>query len=500
MIRETVNALLACVVTFALCAIAYPAAVYGLGHTLFPKQARGSLIERDGKIVGSELIAQPFASDKYFSPRPSAAGATGYAADAASGSNLATTNPALRDRIALDAARQIASRTGDAELKTSLERLDALQAELKAKKEIKEPSQDDADAVVKLEGEVPTAQAKVLDRSSGLGESDEFRVPIDLVTTSGAGLDPHISPEAARYQAPRVAAARGLTPERVEALIEADTDRSGEFIGAPSRVNVLLLNLDLDREAPGPKPPAVTPTATPSVAAPPAPVAEAVSAITASLNALSSRVDTLQERVGAAPDANAATEVKDLRARVDRITDDLSPTAESVRRMDELVKRVATLGRDLDAVRSEAKLARGGDPSAESDKKIQAIRMEVQSLKGSFMRLEAASRDAKAQPPGLDPAVKLFQSKQYAESARAFRALTLSHPDDARVWYFAALAQGLSTSQWQGAEVLELVHKGGEREQAGTPSSETIDKAFAGLTGETGRDWLAYYRQLVVRR
>ncbi len=184
MIRETINALLACVVTFALCAVAYPLAVYGVGHTLFPSQARGSLIERDGKVVGSELIAQPFASDKYFAPRPSAAGATGYAADAASGSNLGTTNPALRDRIAADAARQSA-----------------------------------------------TAGAPI---------------PVDLVTTSGSGLDPDISPEAARYQASRVATARGVSIDRVLALIVSHTTHSGRFIGAPSRVNVLRLNLALD--------------------------------------------------------------------------------------------------------------------------------------------------------------------------------------------------------------------------------------------------------------
>ncbi|MHC5543342.1 potassium-transporting ATPase subunit C, partial [Singulisphaera rosea] len=73
MIRETVHAVLACIVSFAICAVAYPVAVYGLGHTLFPTQASGSLVERDGKVIGSRLIAQPFASEKYFSPRPSAA-------------------------------------------------------------------------------------------------------------------------------------------------------------------------------------------------------------------------------------------------------------------------------------------------------------------------------------------------------------------------------------------------------------------------------------------
>jgi K+-transporting ATPase ATPase C chain len=223
MIRESVHAFLACLVTFALCAVAYPAVVYGVGHTLFPRQAEGSLIRRDGKVVGSEHIAQPFASDRYFAPRPSAAGANGYAADAASGSNLATTNPALRDRIALDAARQIAARTDDADLKGKLARLEKAAAA-------------DAEA----------ARAEVLDRAAKLGEAAENLVPTDLVTASGAGLDPDLSPEAARYQAPRVARARNLPVERVLEQIDAHVDRSGAILGAPARVNVLLLNLDLD--------------------------------------------------------------------------------------------------------------------------------------------------------------------------------------------------------------------------------------------------------------
>jgi K+-transporting ATPase ATPase C chain len=260
MIRETVNALLACIVTFALCAVAYPAVVYVLGHSLFPRQAEGSLVQRDGKVVGSELIAQPFTSERYFSPRPSAAGATGYAADAASGSNLGTTNPALHDRIALDAARQIASRTGDADLKARLDKLDSLRADLKTKKEVKEPSQAVTEAIAKLEQEAATTQAGSLDRSAELGKSDDVRVPVDLVTTSGAGLDPHISPEAARYQAPRVAAARKMPIDRLLKFIDDRIDRSAAIIGAPARVNVLLLNLDLDKEVPAPSASAGTST------------------------------------------------------------------------------------------------------------------------------------------------------------------------------------------------------------------------------------------------
>ncbi|MDB5352164.1 MAG: kdpC 1 [Planctomycetota bacterium] len=183
MIRETVNAFLACVVTFLLCVVAYPAAVYAVGHTLFPRQAEGSLIERDGKVIGSALIAQPFASEKYFAPRPSAAD---YNASAASGSNLGTTNPDLRTKVA--------------------ERAEALKA------------------------------------------TSARPAPTDLVTASGSGLDPHISPEAALFQADRVAAARGMRPDQVHALVETHVDRTGELIGAPPRVNVLLLNLDLDRQ------------------------------------------------------------------------------------------------------------------------------------------------------------------------------------------------------------------------------------------------------------
>jgi K+-transporting ATPase ATPase C chain len=181
MIRETVNALLACVVTFLLCAVIYPAVVFGIGHAAFPHQAEGSLVERDGKVIGSELIAQPFTSPKYFWPRPSGCD---YKANAASGSNLGSKNPALRERIAKSVA--------------------------------------------------------------ALGATESNPAPVDLVTASGGGLDPDISTEAALYQAGRVAEARGLPLERVKALIDEHTERSGAIIGAPPRVNVLRLNLALD--------------------------------------------------------------------------------------------------------------------------------------------------------------------------------------------------------------------------------------------------------------
>jgi K+-transporting ATPase ATPase C chain len=184
MVRELTLALRACAATFVLCAVLYPAAVWGFAQLLFPHQAEGSLLYRkDRTVIGSELIAQKFESDRYFHPRPSAAD---YKADAASGSNLGTNNPDLHKTIA--------------------------------------------------------------ERAEKLKATPERPAPVDLVTASGSGLDPDISPEAADYQAPRVAAARGVPIERVRSLIAGSTFHSGAILGAPPRVNVLLLNLALDEE------------------------------------------------------------------------------------------------------------------------------------------------------------------------------------------------------------------------------------------------------------
>jgi K+-transporting ATPase ATPase C chain len=184
MFHEAYLALRACAVTFLLCAVAYPAVVWGFGVWLFPAQAEGSLLYDDDRtVIGSELIAQRFQSDRYFHPRPSA---VDYRADAAGASNLGTNHPDLRKAIA--------------------------------------------------------------GRAEALNASRERPVPVDLVTASGSGLDPDISPEAASYQAPRVAAARGMPIERLRKLIAQETNRSGAILGAPPRINVLLLNLALDKE------------------------------------------------------------------------------------------------------------------------------------------------------------------------------------------------------------------------------------------------------------
>ena len=194
MIGELAIAVRMTLVTFVVTGLAYPLLVTGAAQVLFPHQANGSLVTSRGRVVGSALISQAFKSPTYFQPRPSAAGADGYDAAASSGSNFGPTSQKLRDRVAAELAR--------------------------------------------LHAENPHAPGPV---------------PIELVTASGSGLDPHLSPEAARWQVPRVAAARHLAMAEVEALVERRLEqRTLGFLGEP-RVNVLLLNMDLD-EGPGRSP------------------------------------------------------------------------------------------------------------------------------------------------------------------------------------------------------------------------------------------------------
>jgi potassium-transporting ATPase KdpC subunit len=200
MLREIRPAIVLIIMLTLITGVAYPFAITGIAQVLFPYQAQGSLVERDGKVVGSALIGQEFTSEGYFHGRPSATTAPDpndstktvpapYNAANSGGSNLGPTNKSLIERV-----------QGDVE---------------------------------KLKQENPSAQ-----------------VPTDLMTTSASGLDPHISPEAALFQVPRVAKARNLPENRVLQLVAENT--SGRFAGllGEPRVNVLALNLALDRVAP----------------------------------------------------------------------------------------------------------------------------------------------------------------------------------------------------------------------------------------------------------
>ena len=184
--KNLITAILMTIVTTIILGLVYPLVVTGLAQVIFPDKANGQLIRNaEGTVIGSRLIGQPFTSPGYFRSRPSAAGANGYDASGSGGSNLGPTNQKLIDRVKAD--------------------------------------------VEKLQRENPGKP-----------------VAIDLVTTSGSGLDPHISPAAAEFQVPRVARERGMSEDELRQIVAAHTEgRQFGFLGEP-RVNVLELNLDLD--------------------------------------------------------------------------------------------------------------------------------------------------------------------------------------------------------------------------------------------------------------
>jgi potassium-transporting ATPase KdpC subunit len=177
------------IVTTIVFGLGYPLLVTGLSQLIFPKQANGSLIEKNGQVIGSRLLAQGFSGDKYFHPRPSAAG-NGYDPLASGGSNLGPTNQTLVARVQQDVAKWQQENPGKA-------------------------------------------------------------IPSDLVTASGSGLDPDISPASAEFQVPRVARARGMSVEDVRRFVRKHTQGRQLGIFGEARVNVLELNLELDEAATG---------------------------------------------------------------------------------------------------------------------------------------------------------------------------------------------------------------------------------------------------------
>jgi K+-transporting ATPase ATPase C chain len=188
-LKHLITALLMTIVTTIILGLAYPLVVTGLAQALFPRRANGQLIERNGRLVGSRIIGQPFTSPWYFHSRPSAAGPAGYDATSSGGSNLGPTNRVLVARVRADVAR--------------------------------------------------------LHR-----ENRSMSVPVDLVTSSASGLDPHISPAAAAFQVPRVARERGADEDAIRRIVARYTEgRRFGVLGEPT-VNVLLVNLALDERFP----------------------------------------------------------------------------------------------------------------------------------------------------------------------------------------------------------------------------------------------------------
>jgi K+-transporting ATPase ATPase C chain len=186
--KNLITAVLMTIATTILLGLVYPLVVTGLAQVIFPKQANGQIIQKDGKTIGSRIIGQGFSGPEYFHSRPSAAG-NGYDAANSAGSNLGPTNQKLIDRVKSDVA---------------------------------------------------TAQA----------ENPGQPVPIDLVTTSASGFDPHITPAAAEFQLPRVAKERGATVEQVRTLMAKHTEARQLGVLGEARVNVLELNLELNARFP----------------------------------------------------------------------------------------------------------------------------------------------------------------------------------------------------------------------------------------------------------
>lgn len=218
MIRELRAALVVFALLTLITGVLYPGLVTVVGRLVFPEQATGSILMKDGHAVGSRLLGQPFSDPRYFWSRPSATGPQPYNGAVSSGSNLAATNPALEQAVG--------------------ERV----AMLRAANPRPHPNRLPQAGEGTRAGEGSLLSSPL----AATGESQDNGVPVDLVTASGSGLDPHISPAAAEYQVGRVARERGLEESKVRSLVKQATEgRTFGILGEP-RVNVLELNLALD--------------------------------------------------------------------------------------------------------------------------------------------------------------------------------------------------------------------------------------------------------------
>jgi TolA-binding protein len=234
--------------------------------------------------------------------------------------------------------------------------------------------------------------------------------------------------------------------------------------------------------AAAPPAPAATPAA--ESAAPAPDFSADIKGLRADLEGLSTRIKELQGRVEALP---APPDLKPLQSKIDDLAKTSEATASLPKQVDALAERVGAV-----------------------DKSLASLNEELTGLKSEIKKpAEAATpapkpEDAKAESPkvaddAINPGVELFKAGKYKDANELFHKLTESYPDDARVWYYAALSNGLATNQWQAAETIRLVTKGIEREKAGSPDAAKINSAFQSLTDTTGKTWLDYYRKTAKR-
>ena len=596
------------VLSLLICCGLYPLTVLGIAKLFFPDQAEGSLIDEKGqpvtdpaKALGSRLIAQPFGSDEYFQPRPSA---VSYNAAASGASNWGANNYLLRDRVArqlgpivkykssakkgqlvapdIESWLQKDQFQGRPGLVSQWAQAHSTQAQnwVKADKMNGEYvmawQKDHPDAFAQWKKDNPdnaepkpedlavpfftsysttnpgtfpgvvehkTADGKTESKIEPVKEGgsiaslffDMWRqdnpdeqleaVPADMVMASGSGLDPDITLKNALYQLDRVAGAwakktngdEAKIRQEIEQLLNAKATAPLAGLAGVKLVTVLEMNLALRNRFGSEVAPE---TATPAAAqARPAPTDAAVEPAATSAP---TRPDTTADST--APQSqigDVSNQIKELLNRFNEHTEavaqDKAVRDKTLAELNGLEERVAKLAGDARDV-SQQLVGRVGGLEARvksATESLEALQTEVGETRDALNKQFAATTTPRPEPgsvasptggeekaksePDLAPGLEAFSKGRYAEAASMFRALTRSDPDDARSWYYAALANGLATGQWRG-ETETLVNKGVERERAGTPSASEIDALFTGLAKESGGDWLTFYRRQASNR